>query len=135
MLRAHRLSYEIHIGPIPEGMLICHHCDNRACVNPAHLFLGTPADNSKDMVAKGRSTKGRMTSIAPRGDKHYTRRIKGAQRGQRNNGSRLTDEQVLEIRRLFAQGDASQHQLGRSFGVSQATISHIVNRIAWKHLP
>lgn len=75
---AHRIAWVLAFGPIPEGMAVCHHCDNPPCVRPDHLFLGTRADNAADMVAKGRSTKGRRTPIP-----HGTRA--GYQQHRRND--------------------------------------------------
>ena len=94
---AHRMAYELFVGPIPTSMLVCHHCDNKKCVNPEHLFLGTYSDNFQDMVRKGR---------------HWGRR-------------KLSDENVKEILALGQMG-WSQQKLGDTFGVSQITISRIL---------
>lgn len=105
MVAAHRAAYELTYGPIPEGLVVCHHCDNPTCVRPDHLFLGTLADNSADMVAKRRSCA-----------------------GQRHGNHKLTTAQVAEIRRLYAAGTVSQHKLAEAFGVSQPHIHRIVHR-------
>jgi len=115
-LRAHRVSWEIHNGPIPAGMCILHRCDNPACVNPAHLFLGTDADNIRDCVAKGRH----VTHPAPPGEGHRS--------------AKLTDANVLEIRKLYAAGGVFQRELGERFGVSRQNISYILSRKAWAHV-
>ena len=106
---AHRLSYEFFVGPIPPGLFVCHKCDNRGCVNPDHLFVGTCADNSADMVAKGRSV-----------------------HGERNRKARLTAKQIAEIRRLYAAGGITQEQIGEMYGVSGSHICGIVKGKFWK---
>lgn len=102
---AHRVSYESFVGPIPPGMYVMHSCDNRVCVNPSHLSLGTHLDNVKDMHDKGR---------------HY---------------KKLTAEQVAEVRRLSATSGLTQKAIGRTFGVAPATISAIVTGRNWKECP
>lgn len=108
---AHRFAYEQVIGPIPPGMMICHTCDNRACVRPAHLFLGSAKDNTGDMVQKGRHTHGHA---------HYL--------------ARLSDEDVLEIRRLYDSRLATNGELARRFGVHPSTIWQVTSHKCWKHL-
>jgi hypothetical protein len=108
---ASRYFYEISIGPIPEGLFVCHKCDNRACVNPEHLFLGTKKDNAQDCIAKGRH---RPT------------------RGVDRPAAKLTEEKVREIRRLYRKGDGSY--LAWQFGVSASVINSIVARKAWRHV-
>ena len=94
----HREAWEITYGPIPEGVLVCHKCDNPACFNPTHLFLGTPADNSRDMARKGRSTW-----------------------GERNPMAKLTHEQAEEIR----DSDEPGVVLAERYGVSPPTITRV----------
>lgn len=115
--QAHRFCYAMHYGSIPDGMYICHHCDNPSCVRPEHLFLGTHEDNTKDMIEKGRH-------LSPSRPK-----------GELNGFSSLTDTQVMEIRHRYAQGGITQATLGNEYGVCQTTISAIVRRKRWQHIP
>lgn len=104
---AHRLSYELHKGTIPKEKLVCHRCDNRTCVNPKHLFLGEPQDNSNDMVQKGRQSK-----------------------GLNKKNTKLSELDIIKIRN----SSLSQKDLSILFNVSQTHISAILNRKYWKHI-
>lgn len=107
--KAHRISYELHHGAIPADLHVCHHCDNSPCVNPAHLFLGTHADNSSDMKAKGRSA-----------------------RGERHSQARLTVEAVRDIRWSYARG-FKQAELAAKYAVSPSAVSAVLRGITWRH--
>lgn len=117
---AHRLSYQLHYGPIPEGYQVCHKCDNPPCVNPLHLFLGTATDNMRDMAAKGR-------------DGAHTKPEK-VRRGSEAGQARLTDAQVIEIRARYDAGEIGMYQLSRQYGISKSQAGRIVRREAWTHL-
>lgn len=108
---AHRLAYELTYGPVPSNLLVCHRCDNRRCVRPDHLFLGTTADNTRDRHQKQRDA-----------------------RGERVNTAKLTATQVLAIRRLYTEGTTIAN-LARQYGVSDSAIEFIIHRRNWKHLP
>lgn len=122
---AHRLSYELHNGPIPSGMLICHTCDNRKCVNPRHLFAGTPKDNLHDA-----SVKGRVVS----GDNHHFRvHPETAPMGTRNAHAKLTEESVSQIKKRLLENETSA-SLAMEFGVTNGTIYFIKTGQTWKHV-
>ena len=109
---AHRFSWELHFDEIPDGLCVCHHCDNPGCVNPNHLFVGTIADNNRDMSVKGRQ----------RGPS-----------GEKSANSKLTKEDVLEIRRLYAIGDYLQREIADQFNIDRSQISRVVCQKTWKH--
>lgn len=110
--KAHRRAWEIFRGPIPSGQCVCHACDVRPCVNPAHLFLGTHADNNRDAARKGRT-------VNPRGELH--------------GRSKLTAEQVAAIRSEYRPGvrGLGFKALGGRYGVSHTTVERIVAGRLW----
>lgn len=107
---AHRAAWIMAKGPIPKGMFVCHTCDVKTCINPAHLFLGSPLDNQRDMIAKGRDLIGRRK----RSDKIRM----------------LTDDQARHI----ISSPLSLAKLGQQFGVHRGTIQQIKSRRTYKHL-
>ena len=134
-LKAHRVSWEVHFGPIPDELWVLHSCDNPPCVNPAHLFLGTQADNMRDMVQKGRQGSLVHPERLARGDRHGSRlhpeRL-NPPRGERHRSAKLTWAQVAEIRRLYAAGYITQQQLADQFGVALTTINPLLRGKTWR---
>lgn len=101
---AHRYSYLAHVGEIPDGMFVCHRCDNPLCVNPDHLFVGEAADNTRDMMNKGRG-------FWPHGDDHHL--------------SKITDADVIEIASL--KGKVSQKAIAKKYGIDPSHVSRIMS--------
>lgn len=108
--RIQRVAYEVFIGPIPKAKYVLHHCDNRRCFEPSHLFLGDAKANALDCKAKNRHG-----------------------RGERNGMSVFLERDIVEIRRRYAGGEF-QSNIARSYGVDQTTISQITRRFTWKHV-
>jgi predicted XRE-type DNA-binding protein len=105
--KAHRVSYFLANGHIDDKLLVLHRCDVRSCVNPRHLFQGTPKDNSQDAVCKGRNTK---------------------LFGEHNGNHKLKAHQVIAIRRMCDAKEMLQKEIAKCFGVSEATVSYIATR-------
>lgn len=121
--RAHRFSWEIHFGKTP--LCVLHTCDNPACVNPNHLFIGTRKDNNDDMQRKGRKVPGGARLKAAGLSGNY-------ERGVEHHNARITPEKVMEIRRL--KSVLSYCQLSAKFGLAVGHLHRIVNRKVWKHV-
>lgn len=118
---AHRASYMLFVGDLPRreghhGICVCHRCDNRACVNPDHLFLGTQSDNMKDAIAKGRRTAGPPVF-----------------RGESSAAAKLTESDVAYIRNARSNG-VKLTALAEMFGVSISLISMVHSRKVWAHV-
>lgn len=107
---AHRLSYFLANGEIPNGMSVCHSCDNPVCCNPKHLWLGTNLENSRDRALKGRNRN---------------------QFGEKNNMAKLNKTQVAQIRNFFKTGQYMQKELAKMFGVGNMQISRIIRYKRW----
>lgn len=112
---AHRAAYELFVGPVPDDLYVCHRCDTPRCVNPTHLFLGTPQDNQLDRRSKGRHGEDHH----PFGDGHPL--------------AKLTEADVREIRQRVGAGE-NFSELAREYGVSNVTLRAAARGDTWKHL-
>ncbi len=113
--KAHRIAYTITNGPIPEGMKVLHSCDNPPCCNPHHLRVGTSKENTADMFERNRANPGHVPGVS-------------------NGRAKLTEFQVIEIRRRISEGE-TMYALAKEYLLHRSTIRNIVIGKLWKHLP
>jgi hypothetical protein len=124
---AHRYCWQIHNGPIPDGMYICHKCDVPSCVFPGHLFLDTPRGNTLDALAKGRLAPQRETF------KRSWQEEWSDRRGE-NVKHKLSEDEVREIRALYKKGVFGFKRIVKQFGISHGVAQRIVARKTWAHI-
>ncbi len=142
-VRATRVAFKIQKGFDPYPELVCHTCDTPLCCRNEHIFKGSHADNSADAKSKGRICAGDKQWQRAHPEKRMYGDRNGARtrpdrraRGERVNTAKLTESEVREIRKLYADGSReSQASVAARYGVTQTVISHILLRMTWKHLP
>lgn len=112
LILTHRCSWELECGDIPKGMHVLHRCDNKVCVRPEHLFLGTLSDNTQDMLRKGRAPD---------------------RKGSKHPNAKITEIEARKIRNLYASGQFTMKEIGRLFFMTRSNIGYIVSGKAWTH--
>lgn len=133
----HRAAWELSFGPVPPGLMVCHHCDVKRCCNPRHLFLGTAASNHDDSRRKDRHSHGErhgsrtMPSRLPRGERHgRNTKPERTARGERHGSAKLSAAQVEEMR-LLREGGALLRELATRYGVSVSLVGQICQGKLW----
>ena len=119
LILSHRHVFEIVRGPIPSGLFVCHKCDNKLCCNPLHYFSGTQKDNMQDAFKKG------ILKLPP---------IEKRPRGKQNGATKIDEEKVILIRRLYAEGGETFRSLGRKFNLAYSHVGLIIKKKRWVYV-